>query len=173
MSFISLPSFCLNSLDRTVSRKHTWTNQHWQLLCRISNSLKKAILYQNIRLQLILFNVTSKTQYTKEFKNNTVTTGLMLNNINRLLISPHNEHMYIIWVTTQPQQETVSISHCCKIRLKTARLMQTWSNVKQAVWFDFYMWRVSNGVHSLQVSSSVQSTRYVMDKGVDMVQCFQ
>jgi hypothetical protein len=32
---------------------------------------------------------------------------------------------------------------------------------------------VSNGVNSLQVSNSVHSMCYVMDKGVDMVQCFQ
>ena len=53
---------------------------------RISNALKKAILYQNIRFKLILFNVISKAQYTREFKNNTVTTGLMWNNINGLEI---------------------------------------------------------------------------------------
>ena len=156
-----------------VSCKHTWTNQYWKLLCRISNTLKRAILYQNIRLWLILFNVTSKTQYTEEFKNNTVTTSLMLNNINGLQISPHNEQMYIMWFTTQPQQEIVSISCHRKIRLKTVGLMQTWPNVKQARWFDFYMWRVSAGVNSLEVSGSVQSMCYVMDKDVDMVQCFQ
>jgi hypothetical protein len=63
----------------------------------ISNAHKKAFLYQNIRFQLILFNVISRTQYTKEFKNNnTVTTGLMLNNIKGLEILPHNKHTYII-----------------------------------------------------------------------------
>jgi hypothetical protein len=41
------------------------------------NTFKKALLYKNIRFQLILFNVTSKTQYTRELQNNTVTTGLM------------------------------------------------------------------------------------------------
>jgi hypothetical protein len=120
----SLPSFCLNSLVRDVSCTYTWTNQYLHLLGRISNALKKAFLYQNIRFQLILFNAISKTRYTKEFKNNRVTSGLMLNYTNGLEISPHNEHMYIIWVTTQPQEETLIISYCCKIRLKTACLMQ-------------------------------------------------
>ena len=117
--------------------------------------------------------IPAPPQYTKECKNNTVTTSLMLNNVNRWQILPHNEHMSILCVTTQPQQETVGISICCKIRLKTTGLMPTWSNVKQAVWFDFCMWRVSTGVNSLWVSRSVQSMRNVMDTSVDMVQCFQ